>query len=171
MALELARTILCTKEQASDHLLNLSPFQMKNLLHHIMAGKEFSIGSGNILTILPISYQLLFLPIFSILPTPFHTNFLPIFQSYQLLFIPISYQFFQSYQFLFSISPTFLLTNFLLIFFQFYQLLFIPISYQFFLNLTNFFSYHLTNFFLKLLVRHDHSSCISLDIFCSNALI
>ena len=48
MALELARTIFCSKEQASDHLLNLSPFQMKNLLHHIMAGKEFNIGSGDI---------------------------------------------------------------------------------------------------------------------------
>ncbi|KAF2355588.1 Glycoside hydrolase family 15/Phosphorylase b kinase regulatory chain family [Trinorchestia longiramus] len=45
MALELARTILCSKDQASDHLLNLSPFQMKNLLHHIMAGQEFNIGS------------------------------------------------------------------------------------------------------------------------------
>ena len=46
MASELARTIMCDKEDASDHLLNLSPFEMKNLLHHIMSGKEFNIGSG-----------------------------------------------------------------------------------------------------------------------------
>lgn len=46
MASELARTIQCTPDVASDHLLNLSPFEMKNLLHHIMSGKEFNIGSG-----------------------------------------------------------------------------------------------------------------------------
>jgi phosphorylase kinase alpha/beta subunit len=27
-------------------LLNLSPFEMKNLLHHILSGKEFAISSG-----------------------------------------------------------------------------------------------------------------------------
>ncbi|CAL4060069.1 unnamed protein product, partial [Meganyctiphanes norvegica] len=46
MATELARTIKCQADVASDHLLNLSPFEMKNLLHHIMSGKEFNIGSG-----------------------------------------------------------------------------------------------------------------------------
>ncbi|KAK4317525.1 hypothetical protein Pmani_011373 [Petrolisthes manimaculis] len=46
MASELARTIQCGPDVASDHLLNLSPFEMKNLLHHIMSGKEFNIGSG-----------------------------------------------------------------------------------------------------------------------------
>ncbi|XP_037802548.1 probable phosphorylase b kinase regulatory subunit alpha isoform X6 [Penaeus monodon] len=45
MASELARTIKCEADIASDHLLNLSPFEMKNLLHHIMSGKEFNIGS------------------------------------------------------------------------------------------------------------------------------
>ncbi|KAK7066265.1 Phosphorylase b kinase regulatory subunit alpha, partial [Halocaridina rubra] len=45
MASELARTIKCAPDVASDHLLNLSPFEMKNLLHHIMSGKEFNIGS------------------------------------------------------------------------------------------------------------------------------
>ncbi|XP_050728859.1 probable phosphorylase b kinase regulatory subunit alpha isoform X4 [Eriocheir sinensis] len=45
MASELARTIKCAADVASDHLLNLSPFEMKNLLHHIMSGKEFNIGS------------------------------------------------------------------------------------------------------------------------------
>ncbi|XP_066948049.1 probable phosphorylase b kinase regulatory subunit alpha isoform X13 [Macrobrachium rosenbergii] len=46
MASELARTIKCAPDVASDHLLNLSPFEMKNLLHHIMSGKEFNIGSA-----------------------------------------------------------------------------------------------------------------------------
>ncbi|RUS87688.1 hypothetical protein EGW08_004529 [Elysia chlorotica] len=41
MASELARTLQCSGEEASDHLLNLSPFEMKTLLHHILSGKEF----------------------------------------------------------------------------------------------------------------------------------
>ncbi|GLV35729.1 uncharacterized protein CBL_01120 [Carabus blaptoides fortunei] len=50
MATELSRTLICDGEEASEHLLNLSPFEMKNLLHHIMSGKEFaisSVGRGN----------------------------------------------------------------------------------------------------------------------------
>ncbi|XP_047111572.1 probable phosphorylase b kinase regulatory subunit alpha isoform X2 [Schistocerca piceifrons] len=50
MATELSRTLICTGEEASEHLLNLSPFEMKNLLHHILSGKEFalsSVGHGN----------------------------------------------------------------------------------------------------------------------------
>ncbi|XP_051160571.1 probable phosphorylase b kinase regulatory subunit alpha isoform X2 [Leptopilina boulardi] len=50
MATELSRTLICSGEEASEHLLNLSPFEMKNLLHHIMSGKEFaisSVGRGN----------------------------------------------------------------------------------------------------------------------------
>nr|XP_018905270.1 PREDICTED: probable phosphorylase b kinase regulatory subunit alpha isoform X2 [Bemisia tabaci] len=50
MAAELSRTLICSGEDASEHLLNLSPFEMKNLLHHIMSGKEFaisSVGRGN----------------------------------------------------------------------------------------------------------------------------
>ena len=31
---------------ASDQLLNLSPFELKTLLHHILSGKEFGIASG-----------------------------------------------------------------------------------------------------------------------------
>lgn len=46
MATELSRTLICGGEEASEHLLNLSPFEMKNLLHHIMSGKEFAISSG-----------------------------------------------------------------------------------------------------------------------------
>ncbi|KAF5285006.1 hypothetical protein FQR65_LT02318 [Abscondita terminalis] len=51
MATELSRTIICGGEEASEHLLNLSPFEMKNLLHHIISGKEFaisSVGRGNL---------------------------------------------------------------------------------------------------------------------------
>lgn len=50
MASELSRTLICDGEEASEHLLNLSPFEMKNLLHHIISGKEFaisSVGRGN----------------------------------------------------------------------------------------------------------------------------
>jgi len=46
MATELSRSLICTGEEASEHLLNLSPFEMKNLLHHIMSGKEFALSSG-----------------------------------------------------------------------------------------------------------------------------
>lgn len=45
MAKELSRTLNCDGEQASEYLLNLSPFEMKNLLHHIMSGKEFAVSS------------------------------------------------------------------------------------------------------------------------------
>lgn len=48
MAKELSRTLNCDGEQASEHLLNLSPFEMKNLLYHILSGKEFAISSGNL---------------------------------------------------------------------------------------------------------------------------
>lgn len=46
MASELARALKCDGEEASDHLLNLSPYEMKTLLHHILSGKEFTIKSG-----------------------------------------------------------------------------------------------------------------------------
>ncbi|KAI8440075.1 hypothetical protein MSG28_001498 [Choristoneura fumiferana] len=45
MATELSRTLSCDGEEASEHLLNLSPFEMKNLLYHILSGKEFAINS------------------------------------------------------------------------------------------------------------------------------
>uniref|UniRef100_A0A1L8E243 Phosphorylase b kinase regulatory subunit n=1 Tax=Nyssomyia neivai TaxID=330878 RepID=A0A1L8E243_9DIPT len=45
MAKELSRTLVCDGEQASEYLLNLSPFEMKNLLYHILSGKEFAISS------------------------------------------------------------------------------------------------------------------------------
>lgn len=46
MAKELSRTLNCGGEAASEHLLNLSPFEMKNLLYHILSGKEFAVSSG-----------------------------------------------------------------------------------------------------------------------------
>lgn len=51
MAKELSRTLNCDGEQASEHLLNLSPFEMKNLLYHILSGKEFAVSSGMVLFI------------------------------------------------------------------------------------------------------------------------
>uniref|UniRef100_A0A646QCY3 Phosphorylase b kinase regulatory subunit n=1 Tax=Hemiscolopendra marginata TaxID=943146 RepID=A0A646QCY3_9MYRI len=46
MASELADTLKCPGTEASEYLLNLSPFEMKNLLHHIISGKEFGIHSA-----------------------------------------------------------------------------------------------------------------------------
>ncbi|BFZ24344.1 hypothetical protein BsWGS_27383 [Bradybaena similaris] len=41
MAAELARSLDCTGAEATDCLLNLSPFEMKMLLYHILNGEEF----------------------------------------------------------------------------------------------------------------------------------
>ncbi|CAL8105071.1 unnamed protein product [Orchesella dallaii] len=46
MATELARTLKCGGDEASECLLNLSPFEMKNLLYHIMSGKEFAVSTS-----------------------------------------------------------------------------------------------------------------------------
>ncbi|XP_026077331.1 phosphorylase b kinase regulatory subunit alpha, liver isoform isoform X3 [Carassius auratus] len=43
MATELARSLHCSGEEASESLMSLSPFDMKNLLHHILSGKEFGV--------------------------------------------------------------------------------------------------------------------------------
>ncbi|CAK6975522.1 phosphorylase b kinase regulatory subunit alpha%2C liver isoform isoform X2 [Scomber scombrus] len=43
MATELARSLHCSGEEASESLMNLSPYDMKNLLHHILSGKEFGV--------------------------------------------------------------------------------------------------------------------------------
>ena len=43
--------LLCSAgEDASDQLLNLSPFEMKTLLHHILSGKEFGVSAGSFLS-------------------------------------------------------------------------------------------------------------------------
>ena len=39
-------TCLYSGEEASDQLLNLSPYEMKTLLHHILSGKEFGVSQG-----------------------------------------------------------------------------------------------------------------------------
>ena len=43
MAMELGRTLKIGAEEATEKLLNLSPFQTKNLLHHIMSGQEYEV--------------------------------------------------------------------------------------------------------------------------------
>ncbi|XP_061082119.1 phosphorylase b kinase regulatory subunit alpha, liver isoform isoform X2 [Conger conger] len=43
MATELARSLHCSGEEASESLMSLSPSCMKSLLHHILSGKEFGV--------------------------------------------------------------------------------------------------------------------------------
>ncbi|KAJ8399618.1 hypothetical protein AAFF_G00410290 [Aldrovandia affinis] len=43
MATELARSLQCSGEEASESLMSLSPSDMKSLLHHILSGKEFGV--------------------------------------------------------------------------------------------------------------------------------
>ncbi|XP_062998053.1 phosphorylase b kinase regulatory subunit alpha, skeletal muscle isoform [Elgaria multicarinata webbii] len=43
MATELAHSLCCSAEEATESLMNLSPSHMKNLLHHILSGKEFGV--------------------------------------------------------------------------------------------------------------------------------
>ena len=50
MVSELGRALKCSVDDASEHLLNLSPYDMKMLLHHILSGKEFGIRGGELLS-------------------------------------------------------------------------------------------------------------------------
>ncbi|XP_074062998.1 phosphorylase b kinase regulatory subunit alpha, skeletal muscle isoform isoform X2 [Macrotis lagotis] len=43
MATELVQSLHCSAEEATESLMNLSPSAMKNLLHHILSGKEFGV--------------------------------------------------------------------------------------------------------------------------------
>nr|XP_005279228.1 phosphorylase b kinase regulatory subunit alpha, skeletal muscle isoform isoform X2 [Chrysemys picta bellii] len=43
MATELAHSLHCSAEEATENLMNLSPSDMKSLLHHILSGKEFGV--------------------------------------------------------------------------------------------------------------------------------
>jgi len=43
MASELARSLGICGDDAADTLLNLSPFETKNLLHHLMSGQEYGV--------------------------------------------------------------------------------------------------------------------------------
>ena len=52
-------------EKASDELLNLSPFEMKTLLHHILSGKEFGVRSGENYTRCDFTINILLMFLFS----------------------------------------------------------------------------------------------------------
>uniref|UniRef100_A0AAY5E9Y3 Phosphorylase b kinase regulatory subunit n=1 Tax=Electrophorus electricus TaxID=8005 RepID=A0AAY5E9Y3_ELEEL len=43
MATELAQSLSCSGEEATESLMSLSPSELKNLLHHILSGKEFGV--------------------------------------------------------------------------------------------------------------------------------
>uniref|UniRef100_A0A8B9S1B2 Phosphorylase b kinase regulatory subunit n=1 Tax=Accipiter nisus TaxID=211598 RepID=A0A8B9S1B2_9AVES len=43
MATELAHSLRCSAGEATENLMNLSPSDMKNLLYHILSGKEFGV--------------------------------------------------------------------------------------------------------------------------------
>nr|XP_054603435.1 phosphorylase b kinase regulatory subunit alpha, skeletal muscle isoform isoform X4 [Nothobranchius furzeri] len=43
MATELAQSLNCSGEEATESLMSLSPSELKNLLHHILSGKEFVV--------------------------------------------------------------------------------------------------------------------------------
>uniref|UniRef100_A0ABM5EWK5 Phosphorylase b kinase regulatory subunit n=1 Tax=Pogona vitticeps TaxID=103695 RepID=A0ABM5EWK5_9SAUR len=43
MATELAHSLCCSAEEATEALMNLSPSDLKSLLHHILSGKEFGV--------------------------------------------------------------------------------------------------------------------------------
>uniref|UniRef100_A0A803VTF8 Phosphorylase b kinase regulatory subunit n=1 Tax=Ficedula albicollis TaxID=59894 RepID=A0A803VTF8_FICAL len=43
MATELAHSLQCSAEEATENLMNLSPSDMKSLLYHILSGKEFGV--------------------------------------------------------------------------------------------------------------------------------
>ena len=48
MITEITRCLKITdNDEATDELMSLSPFEMRNLLHHIMSGTEFSISGTN----------------------------------------------------------------------------------------------------------------------------
>uniref|UniRef100_A0A8C2THA3 Phosphorylase b kinase regulatory subunit n=1 Tax=Coturnix japonica TaxID=93934 RepID=A0A8C2THA3_COTJA len=43
MATELAHSLRCSAGEATENLMNLSPYNVKNLLYHILSGKEFGV--------------------------------------------------------------------------------------------------------------------------------
>ncbi|XP_077356882.1 phosphorylase b kinase regulatory subunit alpha, skeletal muscle isoform isoform X6 [Festucalex cinctus] len=43
MATELVQSLNCSGEEATESLMSLSPSELKNLLHHILSGKEFGV--------------------------------------------------------------------------------------------------------------------------------
>ena len=56
MISEIKRSLSISDEEATDKLLNLPPFETKNLLHHIMSGQEYNINHiGSKIYIRPLS--------------------------------------------------------------------------------------------------------------------
>uniref|UniRef100_A0A672L1C8 Phosphorylase b kinase regulatory subunit n=1 Tax=Sinocyclocheilus grahami TaxID=75366 RepID=A0A672L1C8_SINGR len=54
MVTELAQSLNCSGEEATESLMNMSPSEMKNLLVHILSGKEFGVQkSGKYIHTLP----------------------------------------------------------------------------------------------------------------------
>ncbi|XP_073254168.1 phosphorylase b kinase regulatory subunit alpha, skeletal muscle isoform-like isoform X1 [Porites lutea] len=47
MVAELARSLDCSGEDAAEYFMNLSPFEMKMLLYHILSGKELVVPNEN----------------------------------------------------------------------------------------------------------------------------
>ena len=41
-----ALKLVCVGEDAAEHFMNLSPFEMKTLLYHILSGKELVVTTG-----------------------------------------------------------------------------------------------------------------------------
>nr|XP_055035878.1 phosphorylase b kinase regulatory subunit alpha, skeletal muscle isoform isoform X1 [Misgurnus anguillicaudatus]XP_055035879.1 phosphorylase b kinase regulatory subunit alpha, skeletal muscle isoform isoform X1 [Misgurnus anguillicaudatus] len=55
MVTELTHSLRCSGEEATESLMNMSPFEMMNLLHHILSGKEFGVqksmrSTGNVVS-------------------------------------------------------------------------------------------------------------------------
>uniref|UniRef100_A0A8C8D9Y8 Phosphorylase b kinase regulatory subunit n=1 Tax=Oncorhynchus tshawytscha TaxID=74940 RepID=A0A8C8D9Y8_ONCTS len=66
MATELAQSLNCSGEEATECLMNMSPSELKNLLHHILSGKEFGLMKSVVLYDLTmkrkLNYKCLFSP-------------------------------------------------------------------------------------------------------------
>ena len=43
---ELQRMLKCAADEATETLVNLCPYDMKNLLYHIISGKDFGLTAG-----------------------------------------------------------------------------------------------------------------------------
>ncbi|XP_078403308.1 phosphorylase b kinase regulatory subunit alpha, skeletal muscle isoform isoform X5 [Cetorhinus maximus] len=48
MATELANCLGCPGESATEHLISMTPSDLKTLLHHILSGKEFEVEEKNV---------------------------------------------------------------------------------------------------------------------------
>jgi len=59
MLSEIRLSLNISDEEATEKLMNLSPFETKNLLHHIMSGREYNIDSSDSsLVIIPASRKI-----------------------------------------------------------------------------------------------------------------